>query len=204
VRRILIALLLGSFVGVAVLSALLVRPGHGSAESPGYGAAPQSTFDMDQARAFPAWALYNEGDSFQGQGLAAILRTKVTNPFDPEVTLIRPNYVSFIYGDCLAEDDQGCAPPLEIQISPACLFTPAVIALPDSGRTTVRGVQGTFYEDGAKLILVTGRSTISIFGHSRDQVVAAAKGLRGINNAVAVGAPLPPAAVAETGGGPTC
>jgi hypothetical protein len=203
-RRTLVLFLLGALLAIGLTVGILLRPGHGSAESPDYGPPPQSTFDLRDARGFSGWALYNLGDSFQGYPLVAVLRTHVTNPVDPEVTKIRPNYVSFIYGDCLPLDDSGCAPPLEIQISPACLFTPSDIGLPDSGRTTVRGVNASFYEDGAKLVFVTGNSTVTIYGQSRDQVVGAANAIKGVNVALAAGAPLPAAAVADSPRGPTC
>jgi hypothetical protein len=132
-----------------------------------------------------------------------VLRYQVTSPADPDVTKIRPNYVSFIYGDC---DPGGgsCAPPLEIQVSPACLYTPADIELPDSGRTEVRGVPGVFYEDGAKIVLVVGRSTVVVYGSSRDQVLRAAEALAGVNIAIAPEDVLPAPAVADDPGPPTC
>jgi hypothetical protein len=204
VRRIGILLVLGSLLVGGVALGILSRPGHGSTGPQGDGPQPRSTFDMASARAFSGWALYDLGDSFAGYPRVAVLRTRVTDPVDPEVTKIRPNYVSFIYGDCSPEADTGCAPPLEIQISPACLFTPADIELPDSGQTTVRGVHAWFYEEGTKLMLVTGNSTVSVFGHSREQVVGAANALRGVSVGVAAGAPLPPPAVPDKPGRPTC
>ena len=202
-RRIVVLLTLGVLVVVGLPLAALLRPGQGSAEPPDYGPSPRSTFGLEQARDFADWPLYNLGASFDGYPLVAVLRTHVTSPVDPEVTKIRPNYVSFIYGDCLPVADTGCAPLLEVQVSPACSYTPADIDLPDSGVADVRGVRAVFYEEGAKIVLVTGRSTVAIYGGSREQVVRAARALRGLNVAVEAGASLPEPAL-DAPGGPPC
>jgi hypothetical protein len=53
-------------------------------------------------------------------------------------------------------------------------------------------------------MFVTGETTVSIYGHSRDQVVGAANALRGVNNGVAADVTLPAPAIADKPGGPTC
>ncbi len=53
--------------------------------------------------------LYSAGDRVDGLPLAAVLRRDDAAEF-----------VSFVYGDCVAGDDAGCAPPAEIQVWPAC------------------------------------------------------------------------------------
>jgi hypothetical protein len=204
VKRTVILILTGALVVLGVTAGVLLRPSHGSAEGPEYGASPNSTFGMQQARSFSGWALYNPGDSFRGYALVAVLRTNVTNPVDPEVTVIRPNYVSFIYGDCLATDEEGCAPPLEVRMTPACRMTPDDIEVPDDGQTVIRGVPARFFDGGTKLMFVTGETTVSIYGGSEEVLVAAANALRGVNVALAAGAPLPPQSVTHRRGRPTC
>ena len=49
------------------------------------------------------------GDNVDGLSLTAVVRGGDAG------------YVSFVYGDCEAADDAGCAPPAEVQVWPACL-----------------------------------------------------------------------------------
>ena len=194
---VLFGLALATVVAAAVS---LTRVGGADAVPTEFGASPRSTFSRAEARRFTDFPLYDVGESFQGWPLVAVLRRKDTGRFAGEH--IRPNYVSFIYGDCLATDDQGCAPPLEIQISPACLYTPADIALPAEARLKIRGVTSSVFEEGAKLALVAGRSTVTIYGRARDDVVAAAGRLRGVNLPVEATDNLPAPAGARVYG--TC
>ena len=170
----------------------LARVRGADAVPPDYGAAPRSTFTREEARRFTDFPLYDVGDSFQGWPLVAVLRRKDAGASAGET--IRPNYVSFVYGDCLATDENGCAPPLEVQVSPACLYTPADVALPADERLTVRGVASSLFEEGTKLALVAGRSTVTVYGRDRDSVVAAAGRLRGVNLPVKATERLPPPA----------
>jgi hypothetical protein len=204
VRRI-VSFLLGAALVLAVGGAIaLLRAERGPARLNDFGASPRSTFSRAEARAFTGWPLFNVGASFEGMPLTAVLRQRVTNPFDPEVTRIRPNYVSFIYGDCRPEGETGCAPPLEIQISPACGLRPSDIQLPAHGLTHVRGVPAAFYEEGAKMIFATRRSTVAIYGRSRHEVVRAARRLRGVNVRLAADEPLPAPAAETRAGAARC
>lgn len=153
--------------------------------------APSGNFTTIAASRFSEWPLYNLGLSFDGLALVAILRNHVTNPVDPEVTKIRPNDVSFIYGDCVATDDSGCAPPLEITISPSCLFTPDDIDRLPSSNEAVRGVGAAFYGP-THAVIVAGRSTIDIYGQTHRDVLAAANALRGVNVALGEQDDFPP------------
>src|SRR5215218_1771870 len=69
------------------------------------------------AQAFAQFPLYSAGDTFEGMALRAISR-RDDAPAPAET--VRADYVGFIYGDCVAIDESGCAPPLEIQVWPAC------------------------------------------------------------------------------------
>ena len=62
------------------------------AASAGGGQSPAASRSFDP--------LYNAGERVDGLPLAAVLRREDTAEF-----------VSFIYGDCVAGDDAGCAPP---------------------------------------------------------------------------------------------
>jgi hypothetical protein len=107
------------------------------------------------------------------------------------------NYVSFVYGECEARNEVGCAPPGEVQVWPACLRNPAVYVrnrspvAPRPVPATVRGVPAAIFEDGHRLELQTGTSTVVVFGETPPFVRALAAGLRGVNVAIAHGAPLP-------------
>jgi hypothetical protein len=199
-RRVLSFLAAAGLVLAVGGAVALLRADWGPATVNDFGTPPRSTFSLSGARAFTDWPLYNTGSSFAGLPLTAILRHRVARPFDPEVTKIRPNYVSFIYGDCRPEGEAGCAPPLEIQISPACRLRPSDIGLPAHGKASIRGAEAALYEEGAKLVLAAGRSTITIYGRSQVEVVEAARALRGVNVRLAASERLPaPAAEARAG-----
>ncbi|MGH9893454.1 MAG: hypothetical protein ACREA0_15990 [bacterium] len=83
---------------------------------------------------------------------------------------MRANYVSYLYGECIAGDDQGCAPPIEVQTWPAsernkATLTPAPFETQVSGTdTTVSGLPATWYEDGKRLEIYRPDATIVVFG----------------------------------------
>jgi hypothetical protein len=55
----------------------------------------------------------------------------------------------------------------------------------------VRGVPAATFEDGQRLEIQTGKSTVVIFGDSPEFVRALASALRGLNNGVPAAAALP-------------
>jgi len=112
------ALVVAAVIGAAAAALVVLRSGR--AEASGRPDAPKSTFSVAQAKAFGDFPLYDAGDSVEGLPLVAELRRLGGGT----------NYVSFIYGDCAALDDYGCAPPVEIQIWPACLRNPSLYAAP--------------------------------------------------------------------------
>jgi hypothetical protein len=149
--------------------------------------APKSTFSVSEARSFTDFPLYDAGPTAIGLPRVAVLRRDEG----------AANYVSFVYGDCAATSAAGCAPPAEVQIWPSCARNLSLYGQPDGPRgdlTSVRGAPAAFFEEGRRLELQTGRSTIVIFGRTRDQVVALAGLLRGVNVAVQAGSRLPPPA----------
>src|SRR3989304_3179942 len=104
---------------------------------------------------------------------------------------------SFVYGDCVAADDTGCAPPAEIQVWPACrralaLYDAQAPGGPVAGRVGVRGVPAASLDDGRRLEIQTGRSTVVVFADSRARAARIAGALRPVNLAGPPTASLPP------------
>lgn len=151
---------------------------------------PNSNFSLEEARAFRDFPVFSVGTDFREYQLVAVHRHKVTrvNPHTP----IRPNFVSFIYGECDARRYGSCAPPLEVRSSPSCLYTPADISDPPDSIITVRGVPAALYSDEQTLRIVTGATTISIYGGSSEAIIAAAQELESENFRILPGFQLPP------------
>ena len=124
------------------------------------------------------------GDSVDGLPLMAVLRGGDAG------------YVSFVYGDCEAADDAGCAPPAEVQVWPACrrhlgLYEGGSPFRPPVEHVAVRGVPGVFLDDGTRLELQTGRSTVVVFAGSRGRALRIAAALRSADGSTPAGVPLP-------------
>jgi len=125
----------------------------------------QGNSTVARAAAFSEYELYNAGASVDGLPLTAVHRVDAApNPIEP----VRADFFTFVYGDCTVTsgEEGGCGLPLEIQIWPACERNPSVYS-PDEIRepVKVRGVPGYFYDDGTRLELTTGSSTVVVFGH---------------------------------------
>ena len=189
-----------AFLGVAVGAALVAAIGAYAYASGGRNAP--SSFDVEhsdllpaEARAFSDFALYSLGDSHRGAPLVAITRRLDPPLSESDVPLtVRANFVNHIYGDCRAESDTGCAPPLQVQVWPACERNLSVYPTDDwfdVERTTVRGVPAAFFENGARLELYTGDVTIVIFGLGRQHVVQAAEALQPANSRASAARNLP-------------
>ena len=93
-------------IALALVGICLLFGGSGPAQD---GSPGLSFFDVPQALAFHEFPLYDAGDRVDGLPLVAVLGRDDTADF-----------VSFVYGDCTAGDDEGCAPPAEVQVWPAC------------------------------------------------------------------------------------
>jgi hypothetical protein len=176
-------------IGLGILaSALLVAVGAGLAGPGLAGAGPPS-------EAFP---LYSAGERVDELPLAAVLRRDDTS-----------RYVSFVYGDCVASSDAGCAPPAEIQVWPACRRNLALYEGAESGggpveRLTLRGVPAALFDDGTRLELETDRSTIVVFAGTRGRALRLAAALRSLDDSVPPGHPLPKPARSQEGGEMGC
>jgi hypothetical protein len=154
--------------------------------------APKSTFSLGAAREFDGFPVYNAGPSVDGFPLVAVLR-RTDGP---------TNYISFIYGTCQVTGDDGCAPPIEVQVWPACVRNPFLYdsSGPANTKTVVRGVPAAVFEDGLRLEIQTGAATVVIFARDPSQVSLIARALRGVNVPVQAEEGLPaPAAGALTG-----
>ena len=104
--------------------------------------------DLKAAKRFNAYPLYWVGERFEKWPLVHV---EVEN--SPFATLI--------YGNCEASGDSGCAPPLQIQISPLCDHLDLVTSNPIWKRRHVRGAPvGSF--DGAP-VLFTRRAQVKVY-----------------------------------------
>lgn len=100
---------------------------------------------------------------------------------DPN-SLGRAHSMTYIYGECKAEGDQGCSPPLSIQTWPACErsaadYTMAGERLEPTEELTLRGVPARFYGEN-RLELSAADETIVLFGDTREVLISAANALR--------------------------
>jgi hypothetical protein len=144
-------------------------------------------FTLDQARNFADFDLYYLGESFERLRLERIIRIDAKPlPAEP----IRRNDVTFIYGWCDAGED-GCLPPLQVQIWDACQRHLRLYDYLPEDRLTLRGVPAATWEGGWRLELFTGRVTIVLFGQEPAQLRRAALALRGVNNRIPASEELP-------------
>jgi len=145
---------------------------------------PHSTFSVAQARAFGDFPVYSAGQQAEGLPLVAVLRQ----------TAGAANYVSFIYGDCVATGEMACAPPAEVQVWPACvrnmsLYDPELG--PEFTQSDVRGAPAFVFEEGRRIELQTGASTVVVFGRDAQLTRGVAMRLEGVNNGVRAPDQLP-------------
>ena len=181
-------------VGAAVIAA-------SSSGSPdGQAQRGKSNFSIAQARSFADYPLYYAGDDVAGLPLNYVLRQPINRMQES---------VSFIYGDCTPSPHAGCAPPVEIQIWPACIRNPSIFKgpapyAPVSEAATVRGVPAAFFEGGHRLEIQTGTSTVVVFGAERSQVSTVVTQLQGVNVEVEPAQELPAAEQAALAGTLKC
>ena len=183
-----LALGLPAALVVVGVSLVLARPG--PADDGGPRAGP--SFTVEDARAFDDFPLFYAGPSADGLPLTAVLRRDDT-----------ASYVSFVYGDCDASGDAGCAPPAEIQVWPSCLRSFALYDVasgsPAPEWVEARGVRGALFDRGTRLELETGRSLVVVFADSRARVLRIVAELRAVDGSVDAGAPMPPPAAPTAG-----
>jgi hypothetical protein len=181
-------------LGLGLLSVVALATA-ASGPAAGTRAAREASAAREALAGFDAFPLYDAGTRVDGLPLAAVLRRDDTAEF-----------VSFVYGDCTAHDDAGCAPPAEIQVWPACRRNLALYES-DGGapeRAVVRGVTAGSFDEGTRLELETRGATIVVFGDSRGRALRIAKALRALDGTVRPGEALPPAERAGIGGAIDC
>lgn len=101
-------------------------------------------------------------------------------------------YTSFFYGDCKPARADGCPLPLEIQNWPACRRNPSLYREWPGGPPLPReqlsalGAPAAVYEDGGRVEVYTGNTTVVIFGTDAARLQRAARALRpaGSNNRI--------------------
>ncbi len=158
---------------------------------------PSSRSDSDTTRYKPCesagsqvpFPVFSLGSTFEALPATAAMR-RCDDPYGEED--VRANYVSYIYGDCdidteVPEQDR-CAPPLEIQSWPGCErgLADYVFDEVDSIFTSLlpgplidrRAVPTSLFEDGLRLEVYTGISTLVIFGDDPAQIIRAVSQLR--------------------------
>jgi len=191
------SLLVGGVVVPGLLFALaLASAGAGPAGET--RAARDASAARETLREFDEFPLYDAGGRVDGLPLVAVHRRNDTAEF-----------VSFVYGDCAAGGDAGCAPPAEIQVWPACrrslaLYGPGEVDGVAPEPVVLRGVGGALFDEGTRLELETRGATVVVFGDSHARVLRIAKALRALDGSVRAGAPLPPAARPGIGGATDC
>lgn len=187
------------------------------------GSKAQSTPSVTAA-SFSGFALYGLGQSFEGLPLTDAQYMDVATGvpdssgkwWGPPVHSVR--YFQFVYGTCTptASQETGCAPPVEIQVWPACERT-AIGATASAGAassnvdnasistTSVRGVTAAVMTSPDQRVEVaTGGVTVVIWASDTSQELRAAQGLTGMNSMAAVVGTTRalPKAAASSGGSP--
>jgi len=167
--------------------ALAVAGGHAAVAA----TAPAATA---RAAATP-YTVYWLGPSFQGFKLTDRIR-RIEKPEPGE--RFGADFYSFLYGTCKpASVDGGCTLPAEIQSWAACKRNLSVYSLTPDGTPLphkslrIRGVPAAYFEDGARLEIYTGRTTVVIFGSDPTQLSRAAAAMASTDGKIKAGAPLP-------------
>lgn len=161
-------------LATASIAAALALAAYGSGQDP--ERRENGDLTLEQARAFADFPLYYAGDRVDSFPLVVVLRRNDT-----------ANYVSFVYGECRpASYDAGCAPPAEIQVWPGAIrnlgsYDASLPGSPVPERTSIRGVPAAFLDDGTRLEIYTGGSTVVVFSGSRARVLEIARALRCMN-----------------------
>lgn len=196
-----IALFVGCVIGLGAISRTDAIANSDASDQQPVTRYPRGNWDAANARAFERFPLYYAGEEILGLPLVAINRSDAP---ESEGEPLRRDDVAFLYGLCQAIGDAGCAPPLEIQVWNACERYRGLYLIPPDDSLRIRGVPAAFYDGNTRLELYSGIVTVVLFGESRDQLVAAAQGLRGLNHQIGTAADLPAPAKGVTEGKLAC
>ena len=135
-------------------------------------------FSLEQARRYRGLALYWLGRRFRGATLSSIERYRISVPRGPGPV------VHLHYGQ------------IQLQLYHVCVRVPADIELRADGRLRLRRREAVLFDHGHRLELVTGKTTIVIFG-ARRVLPSVVRALRPLNPPLAggrAGSDLPPPA----------
>ena len=163
-------LVLAATLSAAILLAMVTASGSETA-----GSARRLGQALRRARRFSGFPLY-----WDGARLGRLPLTGVDVGADHDGI----GY-TFTYGDCAGGDEGGCAPPLEVQITPLCNRLPREIGL-HLARLMLRGAPTSAAEagsdNGGDLSIYTRRVTITVFGYTPRLDLRAVAALRGLNS----------------------
>ena len=160
-------------------------------------ARPRNPASDAAARATP-YQVFFLGSSFEGLKLSGRIR-RLEKPQPGEA--FGADFFSYLYGTCkTSAKDPTCPIPLEVQSWAACKRNRSVYRLTPAGEplprkdTTIRGVPASHFEEGFRLEVYTGRTTVVIFGNSSAQITRAALEMRSVDGKIKPREPLPPPA----------
>ncbi len=164
--------------------------------------SPSAGGRVNAARA-TSYTVYWLGTSFEGLKFTKKIR-RLEKPARGET--FGADFVTYLYGTCKPDSDGGCPIPLEVQSWAACKRNLSVYSLTPDGRPLpherlkIRGVPAALFEDGTRLEIYTGETTVVIFGSAEAQLKRAADAMRPVSGHGKPGSPLPaPAPGALTG-----
>jgi hypothetical protein len=172
----------------------------------GASAAPTSSREARQAAA--VYTVYWLGTAFESQELSGKIK-RLEKPLPGET--FGADFTSYLYGTCTPDPvDGGCPIPLEIQSWAACKRNLSVYAGGPDGRPLahvnlkIRGVPAASFDDGTRLEVYTGTTTVVLFSSDGAQLKRAANAMQPAPRSGKPGTPLPPPAPGALTGKLSC
>ena len=161
-------------LSATALAVSLLDDGDGSAAP---ASAGQTTWTIEDAKAFTDFPVYWLGESYEGLPLTRIVRGKGELELHPQVAaivgqdVIKEDSLGFMYGTCDPGYDGGCVLPLVVSIEPYCVNPSLDVkkAYTPGAPFEIRGAQAR--EEAGHLVLRTN-VIITIFTAGEDLAVA--------------------------------
>lgn len=153
---------------------------------------------------------YDLGSNFGGLAVAA--REELCNEAPPAGATVASGptkavgYLSVVYGECSSAAGEGCSPPLDVQSWPECAHNPSSFVSsennPEEGGAELNPsatvslssapqIPSASFENGTRIELYTGTTTIVVYANEASVATAAA------NTLAAAAAASSPAATAS-------